>query len=180
MDLLKGLFIAVAAVPEAEMPEEEIRSAINYIMNGRDYVARVKKSNLLEFTFLPPYNGSWQPRPMNTLDRFLNGDWRKYSWEEYARKKKKPTSTMDKNPGSRKVIFKRRLILAFLSAVLADIALSFIIWLLILMGFSFFGLSGEVGSKIDPVTLLIGSFVILFFLLFWGFFVFIKPEKNKL
>jgi len=170
----------MAAASDAEKPEEGIRSAISYIMNSRDYVERVKKSNLLEFTFLPPYNGRWQPRPMNTLDRFLNGDWRKCSWEEYARKEKKQIFTMDKNPGSRRVIFKRRLILAFLSAVLADIALSFIIWLLILMGFSFFGLGGEVGSQINPLALLIGSFVILFFLLFWGFFVFIKPKKNKL
>jgi hypothetical protein len=180
MDLLGGLFIVCAAVPEAEMPEEEIESAIDYIMNSRDYVARVKKSNLLQFTFLPPSNGRWQPRPMNTLDRFLNGDWRKCSWEEYAQNEKQHNLNIDKNPGSRKVIFKRRLILAFLSAILADIALSFIIWLLIMMGFSFFGLGDKLGSQIDPVKLLVGSSVVLFFLLFWGFFVFIKPKKFRL
>ena len=180
MDLLKGLLISCAAVTEVEMSEEEISSAINYIMKSPDYVERVKKSNLLEFTFLPPYNGRWQPRPMNTLDRFLNGDWRKCSWEKYVQKEKKHIFSMDKNPGSRKVIFRRRLILAFFSAIFADIALSFIIWLLIMMGFSFFGLGGELGSQINPLGLLIGSSVILFFLLFWGFFVFIKPQKNKL
>jgi hypothetical protein len=180
MDLLKGLLISCAAVPEAEVPEEEIRSAIDFIMNDADYVKRVKKSNLLEFTFLPPYNGRWQPRPMNSLDRFLNGEWRKCSWENYVQKEKPPVFSMDKNPGTRRLVYKRRLILAFLSAIFADIALSFIFWLLIMMGFSFFGLGGKLGSQINPLGLLIGSSVILFFLLFWGFFVFIKPRKNKL
>jgi ABC-type Na+ efflux pump permease subunit len=78
------------------------------------------------------------------------------------------------------VVFKRRLILAFLSAIFADIALSFIIWILIMMGFSFFGLGDKLGSQINPLWLLSGISIILFFLLFWGFFVFIKPEKNKL
>lgn len=180
MNLLKGLLISCAAAAEVEVPEEEIRSAIDYIMKGRDYTERVKKSNLLEFTFLPPYNGRWQPRPMNTLDRFLNGEWRKCSWEQYVAKDKQSVFSMDKNPGSRRLVLRRRLILAFVSAILADIALSFIFWLLIMMGFSFFGLGGELGSQINPLELLIGSSVILFFLLFWGFFVFIKPSKNKL
>ena len=180
MNLLKGLLISCAAVTEDEVPEEEIRSAMDYIMKSRGYVERVKKSNLLEFTFLPPYNGRWQPRPMNTLDRFLNGDWRKCSWEKYVKKEDQHFFSIDKNPGSRRVVFRRRLILAFLSAIFADIALSFIFWLLIMMGFSFFGLGGKLGSQINPLGLLIGSSVILFFLLFWGFFVFIKPQKNKL
>lgn len=180
MDLLKGLMISCAATAGTEVPEEEIRSAIDYIMRGHDYVDRVKKSNLLNFTFLPPYNGHWQPRPMNTLDRFLNGDWRKCSWEKYVKKEAQPVFSLDKNPGGRRLVFRRRLILAFISAIFADIALSFIIWLLIMMGFSFFGLGGELGSQINPVGLLIGSSVILFFVLFWGFFVFIKPSRNKL
>lgn len=180
MNLLKGLLISCAAAAEVEVPEEEIRSAIDYIMKGRDYTERVKKSNLLQFTFSPPYNGRWQPRPMNTLDRFLNGEWRKCSWEQYVAKDKQSVFSMDKNPGSRRLVLRRRLILAFVSAILADIALSFIFWLLIMMGFSFFGLGGELGSQINPLELLIGSSVILFFLLFWGFFVFIKPSKNKL
>jgi hypothetical protein len=180
LDALKGLFIACAALMDAEMPEEEIRSAIKYIMDGGDYVERVRRSNLLGFTFSPPYHDRWQPRPMNTLDRYLNGDWRKCSWEEYVQKEKKNFYTLDENPGSRRMIFKRRLILAFLSAIFADIALSFIIWLLIMMGFSFFGLGGTLGSQIDPLGLLIGSSVVLFFVLFWGFFVFIKPKKIKL
>ncbi|MEJ2164611.1 MAG: hypothetical protein P8X90_03710 [Desulfobacterales bacterium] len=180
MDLSKGSPNSFAAAAEAEMPEDEIRAAINYIMKRRDYVERVRKSNLLEFTFLPPYDDRWQPRPMNTLDRFLSGNWRKCSWEKYVRKERQPAFSIDKSPGSRKLIFKRRLILAFLSALLADIALSFIIWILIMMGFSFFGLGGELGSQINPLRLLLGGSVILFFLLFWGFFVFIKPPKNKL
>lgn len=179
MDLSKGSMNSFAA-EEAEMPEDEIRAAINYIMKSRNYVERVRKSNLLEFTFLPPYDGRWQPRPMNTLDRFLSGDWRKCSWEKYVRKERQPAFSIDKSPGSRKLVFKRRLILAFFSALLADFALSFIIWILIMMGFSFFGLGGELGSQISPLRLLLGSSVILFFLLFWGFFVFIKPPKNKL
>ena len=179
MDLLKALLISCAAAA-VEVSEEEVRSAIDYIMQGRDYTDRVKKSNLLEFTFLPPYNDRWQPRPMNTLDRFLNGEWRKCSWEQYVQKERQPVFSMAKNPGSRRLVLKRRLILAFITAILADIALSFIIWLLIMMGVSFFGPGGELGSQINPLTLLIGSSVILFFLLFWGFFAFIKPQKNKL
>ena len=180
MDLLKGLLISGAVAAEAEMPEDEIKAAINYIMKSRDYVERVKKSNLLEFTFLPPYDDRWQPRPMNTLDRFLNGDWRKCSWEKYVRNERQHCPSLDKNPGGRRVVFRRRLILAFISAIFADIALSFIIWILIMMGFSFFGLGGRLGSQINPLWLLLGSSVILFFVLFWGFFVFIKPAKNKL
>lgn len=180
MDQMKGALSSGVAVAETEMPEDEVKAAINYIMKSRDYVERVRKSNLLEFTFLPPYNGRWQPRPMNTLDRFLNGDWRKCSWEKYVRKEKQHTFSIDKSPGSHRVVLKRRLILSFISAIFADIALSFIIWILIMMGFSFFGLGGSLGSQINPLWLLLGSSVILFFLLFWGFFVFIKPPKNKL
>jgi len=180
MDSLQGLLISGAAAAEPEVPEDEIKAAIDYIMKNHDYVERVRKSNLLEFTFLPPYDDRWQPRPMNTLDRFLNGDWRKCSWEKYVRKQNQHDFSIDKNPGSRKVVFKRRLIMAFISAILADIALSFIVWILIMMGVSFFGLGGELGSQISPLHLLLGSSVILFFLLFWGFFVFIKPPKNKL
>jgi len=162
------------------MPEDEIKSALAYIMSGRDYVARVRNSLLLGFTFLPPYNGRWQPRPMDALDRFLSGDWRKCDWNTYVQKEKVPVRSIDKNPGSRRLILKRRLLLAFFSAVLADIALSYIIWLLIVMGFSFFGLDDRIGSQINPLGLLIGSSAVLFLLLFWGFFVFIKPQKNSL
>jgi hypothetical protein len=180
MDSVKGESVSRAVAAQLEMPEEEIRSAIKYIMNSRDYVQRVRKSNQLGFTFLPPYHDRWHPRPMNTLDRFLNGEWRKCSWEQYVLKEKKNTFAMDKSPGVRRAIFKRRIILAFISAIFADIALSFLIWLLIMMGFSFFGVAGKLGSRIDPLKLLTGSSVILFFLLFWGFFVFIKPQKNAL
>jgi hypothetical protein len=180
MNLLKASLISWSAPAEPAMPEEEIRSALAYIMSGRDYTARVSKSLLLGFTFLPPYNGPWQPRPMNTLDRFLAGDWRRCSWEKYVQEELIPIHAIDKNPGSRRLVLKRRLLLAFLSAVIADIALSFIIWLLIVMGFSFFGLGDLIGSQINPLGLLIGSAAVLFLLLFWGFFAFIKPQKNKL
>jgi hypothetical protein len=180
MDSLKASLISPSAPAEAAMPEDEIRSALAYIMSSRDYVTRVKSSLLLGFTFLPPYNGRWQPRPMNTLDRFLSGDWRKYSWEKYVKKEIAPVHSIDKYPGSRRLVLKRRLWLAFLSAILADIALSFIIWLLIVMGFSFFGLGDRIGSQINPLGLLIGSSAVLFLLLFWGFFAFIKPKKNRL
>ena len=73
MDLVKRLLISCASFPEAEIPEEEIRSTIKYIMSGRDYKAKVERANLAGFTFLPPYDRRWQPRPMNTLDRFLSG-----------------------------------------------------------------------------------------------------------
>ena len=180
MDLLKASLISWSAPAETAMPEDEIRSALAYIMSGRDYVARVKNSLLLGFTFLPPYNGRWQPRPMDTLDRFLSGDWRKCSWEKYVQKETVPVHSIDKNPGSRRLILRRRLLLAFVSAILADIALSFIFWLLIVMGFSFFGLGDQIGSQINPIGLLIGSSAVLFLLLFLGFFAFIKPKKNRL
>ena len=89
MDLLKGLFIAVAAVQEAEMPEEEIRSAISYIMKSRDYVQRVKKSNLLQFTFLPPYNARWQPRPTT---RIYHPPWRSSPYGKKGRPKRPPST----------------------------------------------------------------------------------------
>ena len=180
MDSVKGVSVSCAVLADAEMSEEEIRSANKYIMNSRDYVQRVKKSDQLGFTFLPPYHERWHPRPMNTLDRFLSGDWRKCSWEEYVLKEKKNISAIDKNPVIRKAVIKRRLILAFISAIFADIPLSFLIWLLTMMGFSFFGAQSKLGSQIDPIGLLIGSSVILFVLLFLGFFVFTKPQKNQI
>jgi hypothetical protein len=51
------------------MSEEQIRSTITYIMKGRDYKAKVARANLAEFTFLPPYDPSWQPRGTNLFYR---------------------------------------------------------------------------------------------------------------
>ncbi len=76
--------------------------------------------------------------------------------------------------------FKRRASLAFLGALLADIALSFIIWLSIMMGISVFDLESKWGGQIDAFKLLIGTFGILFVLLFLAFLVFIGPKKPEL
>jgi hypothetical protein len=172
MNLVQRLLISCASFPEAELPEEQLRSTTEYIMSGRNYLARVKRADLEGFTFLPPYDRGGQPRPMNTLDRFLSGGWRKCNWEAYALKGR-PKS------GGPEVAFKRRVTLAFFSALLADIALSLIIWLLLMMGISVANLEGKLGIQIHAVKLLIGTFGILFVLLFLGFFVFIKPKKVK-
>ena len=42
MDLWKASLISLSAPAEAAMPEDEIRSALAYIMSGRDYVARLQ------------------------------------------------------------------------------------------------------------------------------------------
>ena len=161
------------------MPEEEIRATIEYIMRGRDYKVRVERANLAGFTFLPPYEARWQPRPMNTLDRFLRDGWRKCGWEAYTLEKEKG-GRPHRHHGGPEVSFKRRVTLAFFGALLADIALSFIIWLSLMMGISLFDLADKLGMHIDAFKLLIGTFGILFVLLFLGFLVFIKPKKIKL
>ena len=115
MNLVQKLIIACASFPEAEIPEAQIRSTTEYIKSGRNYLARVKRANLEGFTFLPPYDRQWQPRPMNTLDRFLSGGWRKCSWEAYALKDSAKS-------GGPNMAFKRRVTLAFFGALLADIA----------------------------------------------------------
>jgi hypothetical protein len=158
------------------MSEEEINSTVKYIMSGRDYKARVERANLAGFTFLPPYEPRWQPRPMNTLDCFLGDGWRKCDWEAYTLKENAKGGRTDRHHGGPKVGFKRRVTLAFFGALIADIALSFIIWLSLMMGISLFDLADRLGMHIDPIKLLIGTFGILFVLLFLGFIVFIKPK----
>jgi hypothetical protein len=49
-----------------------------------------------------------------------------------------------------------------------------------LLGISLFGLESKLGVQIDAFKLLIGTFAILFVLLFLGFLVFIRPKKTKL
>ena len=176
MDSVKRLLVTCAALPEAGMSEEEIRSTVKYIMRGRDYKARVERANSAGFTFLPPYEPRWQPRPMNTLDGFLGHGWRKCGWEAYTLKENAKGGRTDRHHGGPEVGFKRRLTLAFFGAILADIALSFIIWLSLMMGISLFDLTDKLGMHIDPIKLLIGTFGILFVLLFLGFLVFIKPK----
>jgi hypothetical protein len=167
-----------ASLPEPEVPEEEIRPIIEYIMKGRDYTARVARAKSSGFTFLPPYDHRWQPRPMNALDRFLSGGWRKSSWQGYISKESVKDGRPDRRPIGPKMSFKRRLTLAFTGALLADIALSFIIWLSLLMGISLFDLEGKWGVQVDSFKLLIGTFAILFVLLFFGFLAFIRPQKT--
>ena len=159
------------------MPEEDIRPIIKYIMKGRDYTAKVARANSSGFTFLPPYDHRPQPRPMNTLDRFLSGGWRKSSWEAYISKGNAKGGRPHRHPIGPRVSFKRRVTLAFLGALLADIALSFIIWLSLMMGISVFGLESKWGLQIDAFKLLIGTFGILFVVLFLAFLVLIRPKK---
>jgi hypothetical protein len=147
MDSVKQLLIYCASFPESEIPEEQIRPIIEYVMKGRDYKAKVTRANSSGFTFLPPYNHRWQPRPMNTLDRFLSAGWRKSSWEEYISKESVKGRRPDQHPIGLKMSFKRRLTLAFVGALLADIALSFIIWLSLMMGISFFDLESKWGGR---------------------------------
>jgi hypothetical protein len=179
MNSVQRLLISGVSFPEAGIPEEEIRSIIKYILSGRDYKARVARANSAGFTFLPPYDSRWQPRPMNSLDRFLKGGWRKGGWETYASREKGGGAHANRLRGGLKMSFRHKVILAFFSALLADIALSFIFWLLIMMGISLFDLESKLGIQIDTFKLLIGTSGILFVLLFLGFLVFIKPKKSK-
>jgi hypothetical protein len=117
---------------------------------------------------------------MNTLDRFLSGGWKKGSWEAYTLKENAKGGRTGQQRGGPEVSLKRRVTLSFFGALLADIALSFIIWLSLMMGISLFGLESKLGVQIDAFKLLIGTFAILFVLLFLGFLVFIRPKKTKL
>ena len=161
------------------MSEEEIKPIITYIMGARDYTARVARANASGFTFLPPVTHRSQPRPMSDLDRFLRGGWKKGGWETYISEKSAEHSRPDRHRAAPKMSFKRRLTLAFLGALLADIALSFIIWLSLMMGISVFGLEGKWGLQIDAFKLLIGTFAVLFVMLFLAFLVFIRPKNIK-
>ena len=177
MDLISRLLISCASLPEDGIPETEIQTTIEYIMKGRDYEAQVKRANIAGFTFLPPYDNRKQPRPMNTLDRFLAGGWRKCGWEAFALKENAKSGRTARLRGSPGVGFKRRVVLAFIGAFLADIALSFIIWLSIMMGISLFDLERKWGAQVDSFKLLIGTFGVLFVVLFFAFVVFIRPKK---
>jgi hypothetical protein len=177
MDLAKQMLIICASLPEAGMPEEEIRSTVKYIMSARDYKAKVERANSAGFTFLPPYEHGWQPRPMNTLDRFLGGGWRNCGWQTYTSKETAKGGRAKRQRSGPRVSFKRRITLAFFGALLADIALSFIIWLSLMMGISLFDLEHKWGVQVDSFKLLIWTFGILFLLLFLAFVIFIRPKK---
>jgi hypothetical protein len=175
MDSFKRLLFYCTSVPGLGLSEEEIKATLKYILSGRDYKQRVNRANKLQYTFLPPYDGLQQPRPMNIADRFFSGGWRKCSWEEYDLKARSETDQMNKRSGYQAGIG-RRLVWAFLGAIFADTALSFIIWLLVMMGISELGLDNKLGLEIDPLKLLIWIWIILFVLFFLGFLGFIKGE----
>jgi hypothetical protein len=177
VESVKQVLISGASLPEAEMPQEEIRPTIEYIMIGRDYATRVARANASGLTFLPPYEH--RLRPMNALDRFLSGGWRKSSWEAYISKENAKGGRPHRHPIGPRESFKRRVTLACLGALLADIALSFIIWLALMMGISVFGLESKWGLQIDAAKLLIGTFGILFVVLFLAFLVLIRAKKSK-
>jgi len=176
MDSFKRLLFYCASVPELGLSEEEIRITIRYILNGRDYKQRVNRANKLQFTYLPPYDGLRQPRPMNIADRFSSGGWKMCGWEEYDIKEKTEVGQTNKSSGGYKTSISRRLVFAFFGAIFANTALSFIIWLLIMMGISELGLESKLGLAIDPLKLLIGTWIVLFVLFFLGFLGFIKGE----
>jgi hypothetical protein len=175
MDSFKRLLIYCMSVPGLGLSEEELKATIKYILNGRDYKQRVNRANKLQFTFLPPYEGPGQPRPMNIVDRFFSGGWRKSSWEEYDTKAKSEGYQTNK-PSVYQASIGRRLVWAFLGAIFADAALGFIIWLLIMMGISELGLENKIGLEIDPINLLIWIWIVFFVLFFLGFLGFIKGE----
>ena len=179
MDMIRQLLISGVSLPEDGIPEAEIESTVKYIMKGRNYEAKVKRANLAGFTFLPPYDHGGEPRPMKPLDRFLGGGWRKCSWEAYASKETAKGGRAKRLRRGPAVGFKRRVTLAFFGALLADIALTFIIWLTLMMGISVFDLESKWGLQVDSFKLLTGTFVILFVILFLAFAVSIKPKKIK-
>ena len=163
------------SVPEAGPFDEEIKPAIKYIMEGRDYKARVKRANKLKFTYLPRQDNRRDPQPMNLLQRFLNGGWRRCRWEAHALKEETRADRMDKK-SSRKAGFGRRLSLAFIGAIFADLALGFIIWLIIMMGVSELGLESKLSMEIDPLNLLYWIWAILFVVFFLGILGLVKSK----
>lgn len=175
MDSFKRLLFYSTAVPESGLSEEEISATIKYILSGRDYKQRVNRANKLQFTFLPPYDDLRQPRPMNVADSFFSGGWRKASWEEYDLKVRSEGYQANKRSVYQASIG-RRLVWAFLGAIFADTALSFIIWLLVMMGISELGLESKLGLEIDPLKILVWIWIVLFVLFFLGFLGFIKGE----
>jgi uncharacterized BrkB/YihY/UPF0761 family membrane protein len=113
---------------------------------------------------------------MNILEQFLNGGWRLCRWDDYYLREKARVDKPDKSIGLRRPGIIRRLIVAFFSAIIADLVLSFIVWLLIMMGISELNLESRFGAQIDPLNLLIWIWVILFVLFFLGFFGLIKTK----
>ena len=62
----------------------------------------------------------------------------------------------------------RRLIWALFGSAFLGIALSFIVWLITMMGVSELGLEGKLGLAKDPINLLFVFWMIFFVLFFLG------------
>jgi len=176
MSLLKWLHYYGAAVPEPGLPEDEIEPTVKHIVSGRDYKDRVKRANSLKFTYLPPHADSQQPRSMNKVERFLKGGWRKHEWEAYDLYGKTAGDSKNKSDRFKKTNFIRKLIWSFFGAVLIDLILGSILWLIIMMGISELGIESRFGVEIDPMNVLIGTLAVGFVLFFLGFLGFIKTE----
>ncbi len=176
MALLNRLLVSCASIPASGPPEEEIKPTIRYILSGSDYTSRVKRANKLRFTYLPSHDGLGQPGPMNELDRFLTGEWRKCGWEDYDIKEQKNAGKMAKKSDNKKKYIGRRLIWALFGSAFLGIALSFIVWLIIMMGVSELGLEGKLGMMNDPINLLLGFWILFFILFFLGSLIRIKGK----
>ena len=176
MSLFKWLQIYAASVPQPGWPDDEIESTINYITNGHDYKDRVKRAHRVKFTFLPMYDGKQQPRSMNKVERFLNGGWRKHEWEAYDLNEKTEGDNEYKPDRNKKGNFIRKLILSFFGAIIIDLILGSILWLIIMMGISALGLESRFGVEINPMKVFIGTLAVGFVLFFLGFLGFIKSE----
>ena len=176
MSLFESLQIYAAAVPETRLAEDEIESTVRHIVNGHDYKDRVKRANSMKFTYLLSHAGQQQPRSMNKVERFLNGGWRKHEWEAYDLNEKTAGGPGNKSVQGRQANFIRKLILSFVGAVLIDLILGSITWLIIMMGISELGLESRFGVEIDPMNVLIGTLAVGFVLFFLGFLGFIKTE----
>jgi hypothetical protein len=176
MDLFQQILFICASVSKLEVSGEEFESILRYITNGRDYKERVKRAHKSKFTFLLLSGNRRQPRPMNTLEQFLNGGWRRCRWEGYELKNKTRAGHPEKSSGVKKTGIFRRLILAFLGAFIVDLLLSFIIWIVIMMGISELDVANKFLSELDPLNLFIWIWLILFGLFFLGFLGFIKPK----
>jgi hypothetical protein len=176
MALLNRLIVSCASLPVLRPREEEIKSTIRHILGGSDYAERVKRANKLKFTYLPPHDGRRQPGPMNVLDLFLSGGWRICGWDDYGMKQQKNAGKMVKRSDRKKENFGRRLIWAFIGSAFLGIALSFIVWLIIMMGISELGLEGKLGPANDPINLLLGFWILFFILFFLGSLLRIKSK----
>ena len=175
MNLLEYLTVCCANVPVAGPFDEEIKPTLEYIMSGRDYKERVRRANKLKFTYLPQQDNRRPPQSMNLLQRFLNGGWRRCRWEVFELKEETSVARMHKKD-SRKAGFGRKLSLAFIGAIFTDLALGFIIWLIIMMGISELGLENKFSMEIDPLNLLYWIWAILFVVFFLAILGLVKTK----